>query len=307
MENHPDSLESKSLGPGKRKPLSAKSGAFALFLSTLWSANSVATKAGLLDSGPLRYGYLRFTLGGITNVIWALITKKSFKITPNEFKPLLLLGALFSAQLAFLNIGQDLTTAGHGSIIISTFPLWSAIFAHMFVPGDQLSKLRLFGTLIAYTGVVFYHSLNISPGMNQIFFGDILMLCSAVLLGLRQIYLSQLGQVIKLHKLLIAQSIFGILSFGLASLYFESNDPFLFTPQLLISLFYTGIVIAGLAFLGQTWLLRNYLPSRVTVLSLSQPIFGILLSWVILGEPIGSELYIGAVLVIAGSYLAQKK
>jgi len=43
------------------------------------------------------------------------------------------------------------------------------------------------------------------------------------------------------------------------------------------------------------------------VLSLSQPIFGILLSWVILGEPIGSELYIGAVLVIAGSFLAQKK
>ena len=309
MENRPNSLENKSLAPDKRKPLSAKSGTFALLLSTLWSANPVATKAGLLDCGPLRYGYLRFTLGGITNLIWAFATKKSFKITPNEFKPLLLLGALFSAQLAFLNIGQDLTTAGHGSIIISTFPLWSAIFAHMFVPGDQLSKLRLFGTLIAYAGVVvvFYHSLYISPGMNQIFFGDILMLCSAVLLGLRQIYLSQLGQVIKLHKLLIAQSIFGILSFGLASLYFESNDPFLFTPQLLISLFYTCIVIAGLAFLGQTWLLRNYLPSRVTVLSLSQPIFGILLSWVILGEPIGSELYIGAVLVIAGSFLAQKK
>ena len=94
MENRPDSLENKSLAPYKRKPLSAKSGTFALLLSTLWSANPVATKAGLLDSGPLRYGYLRFALGGITNLIWALITKKSFKIKPSWTSAILIAIAL---------------------------------------------------------------------------------------------------------------------------------------------------------------------------------------------------------------------
>jgi drug/metabolite transporter (DMT)-like permease len=69
----------------------------------------------------------------------------------------------------------------------------------------------------------------------------------------------------------------------------------------------TGVLIAGVGFLGQTYLLKNYLPSRVTVISLSQPIFGVIFSWWILGEKIGPELYAGAALVVVGSWLAQRK
>ena len=79
------------------------------------------------------------------------------------------------------------------------------------------------------------------------------------------------------------------------------------TTQLVIALFYTGVLIAGLGFIGQTWLLSRYLPSRVTVISLSQPIFGVLFSWWILGESVGGELYVGAILVIVGSALAQRR
>ena len=45
----------------------------------------------------------------------------------------------------------------------------------------------------------------------------------------------------------------------------------------------------------------------MTGISLSQPIFGVLFSWWILGESIGGELYIGAILVIFGSALAQRQ
>jgi len=292
----------------KRKPLSIKSGSFALFLSTIWSGNPVATKAGLLDCEPLRYGYLRFFLGGIINLSWAIATRKSFKLKMNEIKPLFLLGLLFTAQIAFLNFGQDFTTAGHGAIMISTFPLWTSIFAHIFVPNDKLSKIRLIGTFIAYSGVVivFSRALFDTSNMNTIFIGDFFLIISAILLGLRQIYISQLGQIISQHKLLIAQSVFGIIFFVIGSIVFENSEKFFLSTQLIVSLFYTGIIIAGLAFIGQTWLLKNYLPSRVTILSLSQPIFGIFFSWIILGESIGFELYLGAILVFFGSFLAQK-
>ena len=119
-------------------------------------------------------------------------------------------------------------------------------------------------------------------------------------------YLSQLGQGIAQHKLLMAQGIFGIVTFVVASLIFESGEAFTVTSRLIIALFYTGVLIAGLGFIGQTWLLKRYLPSRVTVISLSQPIFGVLFSWWILGESIGGELYIGALLVVVGSALAQR-
>ena len=291
----------------QRKPLSLKSGSFALFLSTLWSANPVATKAGLLDCGPLTYGFLRFILGGIVNLIWAISTKKSFKIKRKEYIPLLLLGLLFSIQLAFLNFGQDLTSAGHGVIMISTFPLWTSIFAHIFVQNDKLTKIRFSGILIAYLGVIIVSSKAIleESNSNNIFIGDILMITSAILLGFRQVYISQLGQTISLHKLLLAQSLFGIISFGFGAIIFHNSEIFVLSKQLLVSLVYTGIIIAGLGFIGNSWLLKNYLPSRVTILSLSQPIFGVFFSWIILGESIGFELYFGSILVFIGSYLAQ--
>ena len=59
--------------------------------------------------------------------------------------------------------------------------------------------------------------------------------------------------------------------------------------------------------MAQHWLLRTYLPSRVIFISLSQPVFGVILSWIILGEDIGLELYLGSGLVIIGSGLAQRK
>jgi len=291
----------------QRRPLSLKAGSFSLLLSTMWAGNPVASKAGLDDAGPLRLGYLRFILGAIVVLIYAIATKQSFKIHRHEWTPLILLGALFTVQLSFMNIGQDYTTAGHAVVVTSTFPLWTGVFAHFFVPGDRMSRSRTLGTLVAYTGVVAVFYKGFADSSSDFLIGDLLLLGSAVLLGGRQVYLSQLGQGIAQHKLLMTQGIFGIVTFVIASLVFESDEAFMVTSRLIIALLYTGVLIAGLGFIGQTWLLKRYLPSRVTVISLSQPIFGVLFSWWILGESIGGELYIGAVLVIVGSALAQRR
>lgn len=290
-----------------RRPLSLKAGGLALLLSTMWAGNPVANKAGLEDAGPLRLGYLRFILGAIVVLVYAIATRQSFRVQQHEWVPLGLLGVLFTVQLAFMNVGQDYTTAGHAVVVTTTFPLWTGVFAHFFVPGDKMSRSRTLGTLVAYSGVVAVFYKGFADSSSDFLIGDLLLLFSAILLGGRQVYLSQLGQGIAQHKLLMAQSIFGIVTFVIASFVFEGDEAFTVTTRLVVALFYTGVLIAGLGFIGQTWLLKRYLPSRVTVISLSQPIFGVLFSWWILGESVGGELYIGAVLVVIGSALAQRR
>ena len=298
---------SRTAAPITRQPLTARAGALALLLSTLWAGNPVANKAGLDDAGPMRLGWLRFALGGVVVLIYAVATRQSFRILRHEWVPLALLGTLFTVQLAFMNIGQDFSTAGHAVVVTSTFPLWTGVFAHFFVPGDRMSRSRTLGTLVAYSGVIAVFYKGFSDSSSDFLVGDLLLLGSAVLLGGRQVYLSQLGQGIAQHKLLISQGVFGVTAFVIASLIFESDEAFVVTTRLVVALLYTGVLIAGLGFIGQTWLLKRYLPSRVTVISLSQPIFGVLLSWWILGESVGGELYIGAALVVVGSALAQRK
>lgn len=298
---------SRTAAPITRQPLTARAGALALLLSTLWAGNPVANKAGLDDAGPMRLGWLRFAIGGIVVLIYAVATRQSFRVLRHEWVPLALLGTLFTVQLAFMNIGQDFSTAGHAVVVTSTFPLWTGVFAHFFVPGDRMSRSRTLGTLVAYSGVIAVFYKGFADSSSDFLVGDLLLLGSAVLLGGRQVYLSQLGQGIAQHKLLISQGVFGVTAFVIASLIFESDEAFVVTTRLVVALLYTGVLIAGLGFIGQTWLLKRYLPSRVTVISLSQPIFGVLFSWWILGESVGGELYIGAALVVVGSALAQRK
>ena len=64
--------------------------------------------------------------------------------------------------------------------------------------------------------------------------------------------------------------------------------------------------MAGFNFIANIWLLRNYKPSQVTVIHLSQPIFGILIGFVVLGEKIGFLVLLGAAMVILGSSLVRK-
>ena len=246
----------------------------------------------------------------IVVIVWAVIAKQSFRIERTELWPLFILGILFSVQTAFMNLGQYFTTAGHTGVLITTFPLWAGVFAHFLVPNDKLSKRRVLGAMIAYMGAAAIFVRSVVGGADAVqainpWLGDLLIMCSAVLLGLRQVYLSQLGQKITLVKMLMAQGIFGSATFLVGSLIFET-EPLRMTVVLATSLFYQGVIIAGFAFLAQTWLLSNYLPSRVTLISLTSPITTAILAWLILGEEIGPELWAGAVLVVIGSYVAQR-
>ena len=289
-----------------RRPLRGPASAFALFLAALWGGNPVAIKAGLEDAPPLRLGWMRFILGSIFIVGWALVTHRSFRVERSEWRTLAGIGLIFTAQLALMNVGQDRTTAGHAAVITSTFPLWTGLLAHFLIPGDRLSRKRSLGTLIAYAGVIVVLSPSFGGGHGESGLdGDVLLLASAVLLGARQIYISHGAQRIAIHKLMLAQSAIGVPVFAVVSLFVES-DPYVFSSDLVAALLYQGLVIAGFGFLSNAWLLQRFLPSHVSAMQLTTPVFGVLLSALVLGESIGWELYVGTVLVVVGSFVNQR-
>ncbi|MFP6679050.1 MAG: DMT family transporter, partial [Dehalococcoidia bacterium] len=85
------------------------------------------------------------------------------------------------------------------------------------------------------------------------------------------------------------------------------GEPWIMNKELAISIFYQGAVIAGFGFTANLWLIQRYMPSQVGMLYLSQPIFGIILAWLILDEPFTEMLWIGAIFVALGAGLAQRR
>src|SRR5690606_9962752 len=126
--------------------------------------------------------WMRFLAGSVVTIAWVISTRQSLRPTRQELRPLGWLVLLFVTQITFMNVGQDHTTASHAVVIGTTFPLWTGIFSHFFIPGDRLTVRRITGTIIAYAGVVaiFGQSLGTSSGTLT---GDVLMLGSAALLA----------------------------------------------------------------------------------------------------------------------------
>ena len=287
----------------ERKNLSFRAASFDLVLSFLWGGHPTALKVALPYAPPIRQGWMRFVISAIVILFWARYKKVSLIPTKAEIKPLVQLGILFSVQLLFLNIGISKTSVSSSVILNSTYPIWVITLGHFFIKGDNFTFIKFSGVIIAYLGIIITYFDSF--GNSSFLLGNSFCLASGFLLGVRTIFLAKGSESIAPLKLLMAQAFFGSLIFILLSVIFES-DPYKFSLILLISILYQGAIVAGFNFIANIWLLKNYKPSQVTVIHLSQPIFGILIGYVVLGEKIGLLVLLGAAFVILGSVLVRK-
>ena len=250
---------------------------------------------------------MRFVAGGLVTLVWAIYTKADLRVHRAELRPLILLGLLFTVQIIFMNLGIKYTTAGHALSLNVTTAIWTALLSHFFISGDRLEKSRFLGILVAYTGIVVISLDGLRSGVNRdILLGDALSLISAFLLASRQIFAARLVEGIDSNKILLTQFIMGSIFFVAISAMFET-EPWSWAWELWASLAYQGIVIAGFGFIASLWLISRYFPSRLAALGLISPISGIILAWIVLGENPTSNLWAGAILVMIGAGLAQRR
>ena len=287
----------------ERKNLSFRAASLDLVLSFLWGGHPTALKVALPYAPPIRQGWMRFVISAIVILFWARYKRVSLIPTKAEIKPLVQLGILFSVQLLFLNIGISKTSVSSSVILNSTYPIWVITLGHFFIKGDNFTFVKFSGVMIAYLGIIITYFDSF--GNSSFLLGNSFCLASGFLLGVRTIFLAKGSESIAPLKLLMAQAFFGSLIFILLSVIFE-GDPYKFSLILLISILYQGAIVAGFNFIANIWLLKNYKPSQVTVIHLSQPIFGILIGYVVLGEKIGLLVVLGAAFVILGSVLVRK-
>jgi len=290
------------------QPLDARGTAITLLLSALWGANPVAVKVGLAYVPPLRLACMRLALGGLAILIYAWLTRRRgmFAVRPGEWKVLWSVGLLFAVQVSLMNMGLQRTTAAHASLLINSYAVHTVVLAHFFIPGDRLSASKLGGILVAYAGIVTLFVPDFSL-TSATLLGDLLVAASALLLGERTVYLARAVQTLDPIKLLIYQSIIGGGLLLLWSAWWEAGVPNTYTMALLVSLLYQGAVVAGFNFVMNMYLMQRYRPSALAAWSLTTPIFGVLVSFVIGGDTLTLTLLLSTLLVAAGVGLTTRR
>ena len=273
--------------------------AFVALLALLWGGNSVGLKIGLESLPPITLSTLRFVLGLAVVGGWAALRGHRLAVPPSQLGWIAALSALFTVQTIALTVGTHHTSAAHSTIIMSSFPFFTALFAHFLVPGDRLTIPVAIGIVVAFGGVaVTFIGRDISTGATAL--GDLVLLASSIGLALRTVAAKRLSGQIDALRMLFWMIAMSLPPYAILALIYEEPFADPLSARSAAALGYVGLVVAGFCFLSWFSMLRRYSPSKLTVLFFLQPLAGLAGSRLLVGEPIGPTLIVGGAMVAVG-------
>jgi drug/metabolite transporter (DMT)-like permease len=133
-----------------------KSTAFlAIIACVLWSTAFVGIKIGLKYTAPFQFAGIRFFISGL--LILPFIPNLRLKLAEarGNFEKILLVGFIQTfLQYALFYKGIDLVPGALGAMIIGAGPLFIAVVAHFFMPGDRITGQKVLSILIGLAGII---------------------------------------------------------------------------------------------------------------------------------------------------------
>jgi len=288
----------------RNERIGLKAGSLALLAVVLWGGNSVSIKIGLAGMPPVAMAGARFLLGALTVAVGALLSGIPLRVPTTRWTGLAGLGLLFCVQIALLNVGTHLTNASRSTVLICTYPFFTAFFAHFMVSGDRLSASKVTGLLLSFAGVVLVFAESLGTGY---LLGDALVLISGMLLGLRQVVIKRLVSGLHPFQVVFWQAALSLPVFAGASALFERHTVWEPSPSVIGAVLFQGVVIAGFCFILMASLLKRHRASTLGAFGFVTPIFGGLLSVRLRGEELSWRRGASLVLVAIGIIVVNRE
>lgn len=265
---------------------------FALIATILWGSAYPCIKLGYVwfdleaedIPAKLVFAGVRFLLAGMMTLLFGSIAKRKFQTPKRENIPgIIALGfVLTMLHYIFFYVGLANTTGVKGAIVYGTSTFFAVLLAAVFYKSDRLNLQKGIGCLLGFAGIVY---VNLGSGGLEGGFslaGEGSMLLAAVLFAVGNLMSKQLSGcempvVITGWQLFVGGAALfaaGLLCGGRLNL---------ITPRGVGLLLYLSL-LSAVAFSVWTMLLQANSMGRVTVFNFLVPIFGVILSGIILGE-----------------------
>lgn len=275
--------------------------ATAVLLSAMWGGNVVGIKITLETFPPVWCAFWRMLLGLPILWLWAKLGGVPLRPGKGEWRPLMILGAVFGFQIMLLNWSVSLTSAAYSAVLVNASPIFTNAIAHFFVPDDRLSKLRTLGLAVAFCGV---SAVLLSRPEERLatapLLGNALAVATAVAIASRMVYTQRLVQGINSTRTIFWQVVFGLPIFLVVALATEQPLAGPLTLRTAGAMAYCSFGVVGIAFILWVRLLEKYPPGFLSVFVFPMPLFGVLFSALIFAERINPNLAAGVALVAVG-------
>lgn len=272
-----------------------------LALGATWGASFLFIKVLVDETSPLEVAEGRLLFG--TLAVGAVIAVRRPRV---RWRPSLLLRvtawSLVALVAPFVLIAwaEQHIASGQASVLNSTMPLFTAMFAAIFLVEEQLTAGRLAGLVAGFLGVVVLTGGKIYDFRDSFVLGQLAVVGAAACFGLGAVYARNLLRHEDPLGLSGGQLAMGMLITLPVLLAVQGTPNFALSLEAWLSLLTLGIVSTGIGIVVYMWLLDNIGSVRGSLVTYIVPVVGLLLGWAILNESIGVNTLLGAFLIIAG-------
>ena len=282
-----------------RRPLDLRATLLMLLLCVVWGIQQIAMKAVAADVAPSMQLAIRFAGATVFFGLVLMAREGRHAFSDGTLRSGLLLGLLFSIEFILVGEAISRTTAAHTVVFLYTAPIYTAL-GLQFLPEERLSPAQWAGIGVAFSGIVVAFFGYGDRPVAELIKGDALAVCAGAIWGLTNVVLrrGRIGGASATKTVFYQVATATVLIGSFTAI--AGQTAVILSSAAIVSLLFQTLVIVIASYLLWFWLLRRYLISRLVLMTLLTPLFGVLFGITLLHDPIESKFAIGAALVLGG-------
>jgi len=271
-----------------------------------WAFSFIWTKIAIESFQPVTLVTLRLVIAVLLLYAYAKATKKFQYIKRADLKWFVLL-AFFEPYMYYMGETYSLTMLNPTlvAVIVATIPLFAPLFAFLFLK-EKISPVNILGIVVSLLGVmmVIYEP---QVGVETGFWGIILVFVAVFSAVFYAITLRKISSHYKTVNIILYQSIIGLFFF--VPTFFVTDYATItdikITYKSLEALLMLAIFASVLAFVLFAGVVRKIGIAKTNVFVNLIPVFTAVFSWLLLGQQLGFNQWIGIVVVVSGLFVSQ--
>lgn len=283
-----------------------------LSINLCWGASYAATKFALEAVPPTTLAFIRFIIGGFFLLL--IPNKKDRPLTGKDWKDLFLIGS-FGVAIAYalLNLGLQMTSSTKTAIAASLEPIFTILLAAVILK-ESLRARTIGAMIVSICGAIFLMlgDKNLQQLKNEIsaggeFLGDVLVVISILLAALYSILMKPVAKSVGAIRATSYSFFIGAVLL-LPVVYLEMSQlwPVTFSQKALAATIFLGVICNALAFTVWNWILKHTEAGIMAVTLNAQPLGGVAIGWLWLGETLSWHGIVGAAMILSGIWILPK-
>lgn len=280
-----------------------------ILLALCWGPSFLFIKVAVEEVPPMVLAGLRIGIGAIILNLFLLARKERLPMTRDFWKKTLIAG--FFAQgvpFVLINWGEQYVDSSLASLLNGLVPLSTILLAQMMLPEEKMTSNKLKGVLLGFLGLTVLVFPNLQNGLTGSTLGIVAITAATISYGIGLVYIRKnlvnipsfqapAAQLLSVTIYLLPLSLLTAPSFSFSNVSWE-----VYASVAILGLFGTAI-----AFIIYFKLIERTSASYASMVTYLMPIIGVILGVIFLHESITIWMIAGALLILSGIYIGNKK